>query len=78
MEFSASIAILNWLTNLLSKQKKSDFKPRHDDLTFARLNTEPCILACEFLNKVKVVTGNSLSGRNGEAFLMEVGVTFHT
>lgn len=72
------LAILSWLAILLSKQKKLDFKPRNDDAAFARMNTEPCLLACEFLHKVRVAAGVSLTGRNAEVFLTEVGVTFHT
>ena len=66
------------MTVLLTKQKKLDFKPKNDDLAFSRINTEPCLLVCDFLSKVKDVAEESLSGRNREVFLTEVGVTFHT
>ncbi|GAA5971736.1 hypothetical protein JCM3765_006973 [Sporobolomyces pararoseus] len=65
-------------STLVTKQKKLDFKPKNDDLAFSRLNTEPCLLVCDFLNKVQKVGKESLSGRNREVFLTEVGVTFHT
>ena len=74
----SAIAIVAWLTILLAKQKKLDFKPKNDDMAFARINTEPCLLACDFLVKVKEAASLSLSGRNVEVFLTEVGVTFHT
>ncbi|GAA5873378.1 hypothetical protein JCM16303_001108 [Sporobolomyces ruberrimus] len=70
--------IVSYLSVLLSKQKKLDFKPKNDDLAFSRINTEPCLLVCDFLSKVKEVAEDSLSGRNREVFLTEVGVTFHT
>ncbi|GAA5914353.1 hypothetical protein JCM5296_001632 [Sporobolomyces johnsonii] len=70
-------AIVSHLSLLLSKQKKLDFKPKNDDLAFSRINTEPCLLVCDFLAKVREAA-NSLSGRNAEVFLTEVGVTFHT
>lgn len=63
---------------LLTRQKKLDFKPKNDDMAFARINTEPCLLVCDFLVKVREVALASLSGRNVEVFLTEVGVTFHT
>ena len=66
------------MTVLLTKQKKLDFKPKNDDLAFSGINTEPCLLVCDFLSKVKDVAEESLSGRNREVFLTEVGVTFHT
>lgn len=67
-----------WLTIVLTKQKKLDFKPKNDDMAFARINTEPCLLACDFLVKVREAAVASLSGRNVEVFLTEVGVTFHS
>ncbi|GAA5826265.1 hypothetical protein JCM11251_007230 [Rhodosporidiobolus azoricus] len=71
-------AIVTHLSLLLSKQKKLDFKPKNDDVAFSRLNTEPCLLACDFLVKVREAANKALSGRNCEVFLTEVGVTFHT
>ncbi|GAA5857601.1 hypothetical protein JCM8547_004291 [Rhodosporidiobolus lusitaniae] len=71
-------AIVTYLTLVLSKQKKLDFKPKNDDVAFSRLNTEPALLACEFLGKVRDAAKRALTGRNCEVFLTEVGVTFHT
>ncbi|KAI5476482.1 exocyst complex component protein [Pseudohyphozyma bogoriensis] len=71
-------AIVTWLAIVLAKQKKLDFKPKNDDMAFARVNTEPCIMACDFLVKVREAAVASLSGKNVEVFLTEVGVTFHT
>ncbi|KDE05767.1 hypothetical protein MVLG_03858 [Microbotryum lychnidis-dioicae p1A1 Lamole] len=70
--------IVSWLSHLLSKQKKLDFKPRNDNEAFSKINTEPCLLVCDFLVKVREAAVASLSGRNCEVFLTEVGVTFHT
>ncbi|TXT10705.1 hypothetical protein VHUM_02210 [Vanrija humicola] len=66
--------IVSWLSTLLQKQKKTDYKPKDDDW---RGNTEPCILSCEFLGKVKDIVDESMSGKNAEAVLTEVGVAFH-
>jgi hypothetical protein len=74
---STSTAIINWLSSQLSKQKRNDFKPRNDDLSFARVNTEPCIASCDFLEKVRDTATQNLSGKNLEAFLTEIGVAFH-
>lgn len=72
------IAIVSWLTILLAKQKKLDFKPKNDDVAFARINTEPCLLVCDFLINVRETAEESLTGKNIEVFLTEVGVAFHT
>lgn len=71
-------AIIAWLSSQLSKQKKNDFKPKNDDLAFARVNTEPCEACCDELEKVRDVAKESLSGKNLEVFLTEIGVSFHT
>lgn len=77
-DFLSTPAIVTWLTFLLAKQKKLDFKPRNDNEAFSRVNTEPCLLVCDFLVKIREAAYASLSGRNAEVFLTEVGVTFHT
>ncbi|THV08349.1 exocyst complex component Sec10 [Dendrothele bispora CBS 962.96] len=70
--------IVAWLSLQLTKQKRNDFKPRNDDLSFARVNTEPCVACCDMLEKVRDSAKASLSGKNLEIFLTEVGVTFHS
>ncbi|KIL70208.1 hypothetical protein M378DRAFT_117200 [Amanita muscaria Koide BX008] len=70
--------IIVYLSAQLTKQKRNDFKPRNDDLSFARVNTEPCVACCETLEKVRDVTQENLSGKNLEAFLTEIGVAFHS
>lgn len=70
-------AIINWLVLQLTKQKKNDFKPRNDDQSFARVNTEPCVACCETLERVRDAAKENLSGKNLEVFLTEVGVSFH-
>ncbi|KAH9844089.1 exocyst complex component Sec10 [Rhodofomes roseus] len=71
-------ALINWLSAQLTKQKKTDFKPRNDDLSFARVNTEPCVACCDTLEKVRDATKANLSGKNLEVFLTEVGIAFHS
>ncbi|KAG8956725.1 Exocyst complex component 5 [Tulasnella sp. 424] len=71
-------SIVAWLSAQLQKQKKTDFKPRNDDLSFARVNTDPCTGCCEILEKVRDAAKDKLSGQNLESFLTEIGVTFHS
>ncbi|EJD53474.1 exocyst complex component Sec10 [Auricularia subglabra TFB-10046 SS5] len=70
-------AVIAWLTAQLAKQKKNDFKPKNDDLSFARVNTEPCQACCEMLEKVRDASTENLTGKNREVFLTEIGVAFH-
>ncbi|KAG9317495.1 exocyst complex component Sec10-like protein [Chiua virens] len=71
-------AIISWLTLQLGRQKKNDFKPRNDDQSFARVNTEPCVACCETLEKVRDAAFQNLSGKNREVFLTEIGTSFHS
>ncbi|KAI0268316.1 exocyst complex component Sec10 [Gloeopeniophorella convolvens] len=71
-------ATLSWTVTQLAKQKKTDFKPRNEDDSFARVNTEPCVGCCETLEKVGVAAKQNLSGKNLETFLTEVGLAFHS
>lgn len=68
---------MTWLSTQLAKQKRNDFKPRNDDLSFARVNTEPCVACCESLEKVRDAAKHSLGGKNLEVFLTDIGVAFH-
>ncbi|KXN89566.1 Exocyst complex component sec10 [Leucoagaricus sp. SymC.cos] len=71
-------SVVSWLSLQLAKQKKNDFKPRNDDLSFARVNTEPCVTCCDALEKIRDAARQSLSGKNLEVFLTEIGVAFHS
>ncbi|CCM05559.1 uncharacterized protein FIBRA_07786 [Fibroporia radiculosa] len=71
-------AIISYLALQLTKQKRNDFKPRNDDLSFARVNTEPCVACCEILERVRDASKANLSGKNLEIFLTEIGVAFHS
>ncbi|CAE6391420.1 Exocyst complex component SEC10 [Rhizoctonia solani AG-1 IB] len=71
-------AVLVHLASQLSKQKKNDFKPRNDDLSFARVNTDPCTACCEMLDKFRDAAKENTSGKNLEYLLTEVGTSFHS
>ncbi|KAH8830390.1 exocyst complex component Sec10-domain-containing protein [Flagelloscypha sp. PMI_526] len=68
-----------WLSTQLAKQKRTEFKPRDDDLAFfGKANTDPCIASSQYLEKVRDAARASLTGKNREVFLTEVGVSFHS
>ncbi|KAB5594612.1 Exocyst complex component sec10 [Ceratobasidium theobromae] len=71
-------AVLAYLAFQLNKQKKNDFKPRNDDLSFARVNTEPCTACCEMLERFRDAAKENISGKNLDYFLNEVGTSFHS
>jgi hypothetical protein len=69
--------VVSWLALQISKQKRTDFKPRNDDSVFARVNTEACATCCDGLDKVRDAAEQNLSGKNLEVFLTEIGISFH-
>ncbi len=68
---------MTYLTSQLAKQKRNDYKPKDDDLSFARTTTEPCVACCEYVEKLRDFAQLGLSGANLETLLIEVGVGFH-
>jgi hypothetical protein len=66
-----------WLANTLKKQKTNDFKPKDEELSFARMSTEPCQACCGFLERLNAITEKSISGKNAQSFLLEIGMVFH-
>jgi exocyst complex component 5 len=68
--------ILKWLSAQLVKQKRTDFKPRNDDISQMGMNTDACNLCCLSLGRAYDTAKENLSGANQEVFLMEIGVGF--
>jgi hypothetical protein len=67
-------ASLTWVTRLLLSQKKTDFRPRDEDLTIAidNLQTPTCLSIYTFLTKVTNLATPTLDGTNLSAFLSEL------
>jgi hypothetical protein len=65
-------ATLNWVTKCLAQQKKTDFRPKDDDLMAASSDTPACQAVCHFLTRVSTQATGALSGRNLSLFLAEL------
>lgn len=65
--------IISYITLLLSKQKKQDYRPKDDEVNLTTLNTQTCDLVCNFLDKVHETAEDSLDGTNLDVFLDEIG-----
>lgn len=70
--------IIAYLSNRLATQKKNDFAPKNDELAFSRMNTDPCIACSEALERVGKVIRSSLTGKNAQSVLSEIGIAFHS
>lgn len=54
-----------------------DFKPKADANLFETERTEPCAACCNFMLRVREVVLASLSGKNQEGLLTDIGIVFH-
>ena len=70
-------AVTSWLSTLLARQKRNDFKPKTDTDLFESERTEPCAACCRFISRVRDVVVSSVSGKNQDGLLTDIGVTFH-
>ncbi len=61
----------------MTKQKKTDFKPKNDEISAMGINTEPCQACCTAMGKLLESAKENLSGMNQEIFLTDIAVTFH-
>lgn len=75
--FLLGSAVTAWLGSLLSRQKRLDFKPKTDADLFEAERTEPCAASCNFILRVREIVVASVSGKNQEGILTDIGVTFH-
>lgn len=64
-------ATLNWVSKCLSQQKKTDFRPKDDDLMVTN-ETQACREVTAFLTRVAGQATVALSGRNLSLFLAEL------
>ncbi|KAF9582414.1 Exocyst complex component 5 [Lunasporangiospora selenospora] len=67
--------ILTWLETCLGRQRRSDFKPKDDEVEL--MATKPCMDCCVFLKKMYETVRNCFDGKNIEMFLMEIGISFY-
>ncbi|KAF1912552.1 exocyst complex component Sec10-like protein [Ampelomyces quisqualis] len=64
-------ASLNWVSKCLAQQKKTDFRPKDDEL-MATSETQACRDVTTFLTRVATQATAALSGRNLSLFLAEL------
>ncbi|ORX63320.1 exocyst complex component Sec10 [Anaeromyces robustus] len=71
--------ISNWLSVLLQKQRKNDFKPKEDSIVSSSLcaNTTACTSCVEFLEKTyRNMSKYLYKSTNFQSFIVEVGIIF--
>ncbi len=64
-------ATLNWVSKCLSQQKRTDFRPKEDDV-MDMTETQACREVAAFLTRVATQATAALSGRNLALFLAEL------
>lgn len=70
---------LNWVARTLAQQKKTDFRPRDDDLETLvdSLQTPTCQAICTFLSRVASMAVQAVDGHNLEVFSSELALAVH-
>ena len=80
---STITVVINWITKLLTAQKKLDFKPKDSDLDgsgragssyFEALATATCLSICTFLARVANYSAIAIDGQNLEVFSCELAL----
>lgn len=74
--------IINWVSKLLTNQKKTDFKPKDNELDGSRagsgyleaLQTSTCLTICTFLTRSYTIATQALDGQNLENFNSELAI----
>lgn len=74
--------VVAWVSRCLNGQRKTDFRPRDQDLDPGRgqvsyleqLQTPTCEAICLYLSKVNAVAQNALDGQNLETFVSELAL----
>ncbi|KAI7890173.1 exocyst complex component Sec10-domain-containing protein [Mucor mucedo] len=70
--------ITYWLSEILSRQKKNDFRPKDEEGAMMSMGTQPCMQSVDFITRVYRAASQALQGKNFEAFLRRVGNAFHS
>ncbi|OAA64449.1 exocyst complex component [Niveomyces insectorum RCEF 264] len=68
--------VVNWVTKTLATQKRTDFRPRDNDLESLvdALQTPTCSALCAFLDRVAALAAQSVDGPNLGAFSSELAL----
>jgi exocyst complex component 5 len=71
---------LAWVSRLLTNQKKTDFRPRDEDLQLVikELQTPTCLTIFTFMSKIATVAQATLDGNNLSTFLAELATGLRT
>lgn len=69
---------LAWVSKLLARQNKGDFRPRDDMISIEQLQTPICSSIFTFLAKLRDATLHSSEGKNSMTFFTELATAFRT
>ncbi|KAJ8603892.1 hypothetical protein MRB53_042027 [Persea americana] len=68
---------LNWVSKLMARQVRTDFRPRDDDLSsIEQLQTPTCSQIFTFMVKVRETCSSGIEGKNLESFFTELAMGF--
>lgn len=68
--------IINWVSRCLTTQKKTDFRPKDNELE-SMAETTPCQTICNFLKRFHILAKQAIDGHNLEMFSTELALNVH-
>ena len=69
---------LSWVTKLLARQNRADFRPKDDAVGIEQLQTPTCSSIFAFLVKVRDLSMRGAEGENAEVFFTDLAVGFRS
>lgn len=70
-------ACTQWISNILNKQRKGDFRPAEDDYEAFEMGTQPCRQCADYLYRVVQACQQSMGEENQERVLLGIGNVLH-
>ncbi|KAJ1724446.1 Exocyst complex component 5 [Coemansia erecta] len=70
-------ACTQWISGILAKQKKNDFRPADDDFSALEMGTQPCHQCTEYLYRVRSACTQHLGPENRDRVLADIGNALH-
>lgn len=70
--------VLNWVSKLLARQNRADYKPRDEELGMDAFQTSTCSSIYAFMVTIRDQMSETLEGKNLETFSTELAVGFRT
>ncbi|KAJ1647640.1 Exocyst complex component 5 [Coemansia asiatica] len=70
-------ACTQWISGILSRQRKNDFRPADDDFAALEMGTQPCRQCTDYLYRIRQACQQTMGIENQERVLADIGNALH-